>query len=83
MFSLSSDGYANSYKSEEEFHNTVKDYLGMLKEYGRKAVEKSLPDWLSETSAMGCGDDITMLIAYFPREEEQGEKEENEDSVDE
>ena len=83
MFSLSSDGYANSYKSEEEFHNTVKDYLGMLKEYGCKAVEKSLPDWLSETSAMGCGDDITMLIAYFPKEEGEEKTMESEDSGNE
>lgn len=81
MFSLSSDGYANSYKSEEEFHNTVKDYLGMLKEYGHEAVGENLPGWLSETSAMGCGDDITMLIAYFPKEEMQAKMEESEDSV--
>lgn len=68
IFTLSSDGYANSYKSEEEFHATVKDYLGLLKEHGVKAVEDNLATWLSETSAEGCGDDITMLIAYFPAE---------------
>ena len=65
LFTLSSDGYANSYKSEEEFHNTIKDYLETLKTYGVNAVKKSLPGWLSETSEMGCGDDITMVIAYF------------------
>lgn len=65
MFTLSSDGYANSYRSEKEFHTALKDYLGLLQEHGVKAVEKALPGWLAETSEMGCGDDITMLIAYF------------------
>ena len=65
MFSLSTDGYANSYRSEAEFHATVRDYLSMLNEHGCKAVADSLPAWLAETSAMGSGDDITMLIAYF------------------
>lgn len=66
LFTLSTDGYANSYKSEEEFHVAIKDYLEILKEHGAKAVEDSLAEWLSETSAEGCGDDITMLLAYFP-----------------
>lgn len=65
MFTLSSDGYANSYKSEEEFHTTVTEYLALMNEHGAQAVEESLPTWLSETSAMGCGDDITMMVAYF------------------
>ena len=65
MFSLSSDGYANSYKSETDFHSAIKDYLSMLKEHGVKAVSDSIPGWLSETSTMGCGDDISMLVAYF------------------
>lgn len=32
------------------------------------AVSESLPEWLSETSQMGCGDDITMLVAYYEKE---------------
>lgn len=71
MFVLSSDGFANSYKSEDEFHNTVIDYLKMINEHGAKAVEENLPSWLSETSSMGCGDDITMLIAYFSQDDEK------------
>ena len=83
MFSLSSDGYANSYKSEEEFHATIRDYLGLLKEHGSKAVIDSLPGWLIETSTMGCGDDITMLIAYFTEDDSEEPKAESEDSTDE
>ena len=77
MFSLSSDGYANSYKSEDEFHATIRDYLGLLQEHGEKAVEDALPGWLAETSEMGCGDDITMLIAYFMPDESKESEEAN------
>ena len=65
MFTLTTDGFANSYKSEDEFRATVKDYLNMINKHGIKAVEENLAGWLSETSSMGCGDDITLLIAYF------------------
>lgn len=68
MFSLSSDGYANSYKSEDEFHSTIAEYLSLLNEHGTKAVSDSLSTWLSETSEMGCGDDITIMVAYFSPE---------------
>ena len=64
-FMLSTDGFANSYKNEDEFKRTCSDYFIMLKEHGAEAVEANLKDWLNETSEMGCGDDITLLIAYF------------------
>lgn len=79
MFSLSTDGYANSYKTEEEFHATIKEYLGLIKEHGARAIYDNLSGWPSETSEVGCGDDITMLIAYFTEDAE----EESEDSADE
>ena len=84
MFALSSDGFANSYKSEDEFHNTVIDYLKMINEHSARAVEENLPSWLSETSSMGCGDDITLLIAYFSQDDEQNVPEQNpvKDEVD-
>lgn len=71
MFTLSTDGFSNSYKSENEFRATVIDYMGMINEHGTKAVEENLSGWLTETSSMGCGDDITMLIAYFADENVQ------------
>lgn len=69
IITLSSDGFSNSYKSETDFHNTLKDYLRMIKEHGIEAVEKSLRNWLNETSEMGSGDDITLCIAYYPEEQ--------------
>ena len=68
MFSLSTDGYANSYESEGEFQAAIREYLDMLKEHGGKAVFDNLSDWLWEVSDKGSGDDITMLIAYFVSE---------------
>lgn len=64
MILLSSDGFANSYKNEDEFNKTCAEYLEMINKHGAKAVSDNLKDWLSETSEMGCGDDITVLIAY-------------------
>ncbi|WP_294411289.1 PP2C family serine/threonine-protein phosphatase [uncultured Ruminococcus sp.] len=65
MFMLSSDGFSNSYKNEQEFFRTCTDYYEMINTHGAKAVEENLKSWLSETSEMGCGDDITVLIAYI------------------
>jgi hypothetical protein len=37
----------------------------MIREHGAEVVEKNLPAWLSETSALGCGDDITTVFVYY------------------
>lgn len=65
MLMLSTDGFANSYKSTHEFQKTCMDYFGMIEQHGAGTVAANLKGWLDETSAMGCGDDITVLIAYF------------------
>ncbi len=70
LFTLSTDGYANSYKSEVDFQKAISDYFELLQQHGGKAVEDALPGWLSETSEMGCGDDITMVMAYFAADED-------------
>lgn len=62
---LSTDGFANSFVSDEEFHKTCGEYLQMLKQHGPDAVQENLESWLAETSRLGCGDDTTALIAYF------------------
>ena len=65
LYMLSTDGMANSYRDEDEFHKTCRDYYKLIKKHGAQAVEESLAQWLSETSSLGCGDDITALFAYF------------------
>ncbi len=65
MFLMSSDGFSNSFKNENEFKKTCSEYFDMINQYGVKTVKENLKSWLEETSAMGCGDDITVLIKYY------------------
>lgn len=64
LFMLSTDGMANSYISESEFHKSCQGYLSMIKEYGAEAIESNLPGWLDEISTQGCGDDTTAVFAF-------------------
>ncbi len=64
MFVLTTDGFANSFSSDEAYERSCEDYFRTLSEYGPATLEKYLPEWLSETSKGGCGDDITMSICY-------------------
>lgn len=74
---LSTDGFANSFVSDVEFHKTCGEYLQMMKQYGPDTVQENLASWLAETSRLGCGDDTTALIAYFaaPKAAEAGSDE--------
>lgn len=65
VFMLSTDGFSNSFVNDEEFGKTCNQYFGMLNEYGAAVVEENLKSWLAETSRLGCGDDTTLLMAYF------------------
>lgn len=65
LFMLTTDGFANSYKDASEFEKTCQDYYDMIKQYGTAAVDANLKAWLEETSELGCGDDITLLMAYY------------------
>lgn len=69
MFLLSTDGFANSFASDEGFYSTCQDYFSLLNEHGAQAIDANLPNWLAETSQLGCGDDTTVLIAYFTENE--------------
>lgn len=65
MYILSTDGWVNSHASETDFQKTCSEYFKIIQEYGTKTVEDNLSAWLSETSKMGCGDDITVVCVYF------------------
>lgn len=65
IYLLSTDGFSNSYRSEADFHITCRDYFNLIQEYGFDAVSSNLKNWLKETSELGCGDDITVVLAYF------------------
>jgi serine/threonine protein phosphatase PrpC len=62
---LTTDGYPNSFVSQDAFLKAGSDYLDLLsQDDGPDIVEKNLPSWLEETSREGSGDDITLGIVY-------------------
>ena len=65
LYMLSTDGFANSYANDEEFKKTCREYYDMIAQHGFNAVKENLATWLKETSELGCGDDITVAMAYF------------------
>ena len=73
MLTLTTDGFSNSYESEERFREALADYLNTVLEHGADAVKENLPGWLEETSVMGCGDDITMAaVCFLPDDDRNG-----------
>lgn len=64
LYIMATDGFANSYRSQEDFNTTCKDYYALIREHGFDVVTSNLKDWLHETSELGCGDDITVVLAY-------------------
>jgi hypothetical protein len=64
-YMLTTDGFSNSYVSHEEYIKSVEGYFSLINEHGADAVSGNLAAWLTETSELGCGDDITALFAYF------------------
>lgn len=67
LLMLSTDGYSNSFASDDAFFKTATDYLELIKKGGADRIGKSLREWLSQTSRDGSGDDITVAILYRKR----------------
>jgi serine/threonine protein phosphatase PrpC len=65
FYLMSTDGFSNSYRTQDDFYKTCRDYYTLIQEHGFEAVAANLKDWLKETSELGCGDDITVVMAYF------------------
>lgn len=65
LYMMSTDGFANSYASDDEFKKTCSEYYKMIGLHGFDAVKENLAKWLKETSELGCGDDVTVVMAYF------------------
>ena len=64
LYMLTTDGFANSYISDEEYEKSCRDYYDMIGTHGFDAVCSNMEKWLSETSELGCGDDITLVLIY-------------------
>ncbi len=61
---LSTDGYSNSFVSDDDFLKVGSDYLNLVREEGLHEVESRLEGWLNDASARGSGDDITVALLY-------------------
>jgi serine/threonine protein phosphatase PrpC len=62
---VSTDGYVNSFRSQEDFMQIGKDYLQILREQGSEALADELPRILSEATQQGSGDDITLGMLHM------------------
>lgn len=67
LYLISTDGFANSYVSDVEYQKTCRDYYNMIGQHGFDAVRDNLGKWLKETSELGCGDDVTLVLTYFDK----------------
>jgi serine/threonine protein phosphatase PrpC len=59
---LSTDGYANSFRSDEDFLKIGQDYLNIIREQGISSLADELPAILTEATQQGSGDDISLAI---------------------
>ena len=62
---LSTDGYANSFSTDDAFLQVGLDVLRAADAEGIGSIRKSLPGWLAETTRGGAGDDIGVTIAVL------------------
>jgi hypothetical protein len=59
---LSTDGYANSFFSDEDFLEIGQDYLEIIRQQGIASLAEELPAILTEATQQGSGDDISLAI---------------------
>jgi Protein phosphatase 2C len=63
---VASDGYANSFARDSDFLKIGTDLLQIVRSSGLDAVNDNIATWLTETSACGSGDDITLAMICWP-----------------
>ncbi|MFW6116825.1 MAG: PP2C family serine/threonine-protein phosphatase [bacterium] len=56
------DGYANSFRDEQDFLKVGVDFLDQIRLHGLDGVTEKMEGWLDEASRRGSGDDITLGI---------------------
>lgn len=59
---LSTDGYANSFRTDADYLKVGSDFLALLRNHGTASVSKQLPGILEHASKHGSGDDITLAL---------------------
>lgn len=61
---MATDGYRNSFKDADGLQRAVRDFADILRERGTIYVISEIEAWMSETTRLGSGDDITIAIAH-------------------
>jgi Protein phosphatase 2C len=67
MIMLSTDGLTNSFQDDAGFFKFGTDVSDIIATEGLAEVKASLPGWLTEISARGSGDDISLGIICRPK----------------
>lgn len=65
LIMMSTDGYANSFRNDDEFRKVGPDLLELVRSEGIDRLEVSLAGWLKEASEEGSGDDVTVGIGIW------------------
>jgi len=68
MILLATDGYANSFPSDEILEKNVRNIFEWINDDGIEEVEKELKNTLEYISKNGSGDDVTMAIVVNKKE---------------
>lgn len=63
---LSTDGYSNSYPTDEVFRQIGPDYLDLVREEGIHGLAPHLQGFLEQVTSQGSGDDIAVGLLYWP-----------------
>jgi serine/threonine protein phosphatase PrpC len=63
---LCTDGYSNSFETEDAFLQAGEDLLRMADSEGLDRIAEHLEGWLHETSELGAGDDVTLGLVSIP-----------------
>jgi hypothetical protein len=66
MIMLSTDGFSNSFQDDAAFFKFGSDVRDIIVADGLEKVSACLPDWLTEITERGSGDDISLGIVCRP-----------------
>jgi hypothetical protein len=62
MLLLSTDGYANSFTEQAGFLKAGADIYALWRERSLDYIQQNIDDWLTRSSEIGSGDDITLAL---------------------
>lgn len=61
-FLMCSDGYKNAFRTDAGFYQALVDFSHIYETQEAGYIETHVEEWLKDTSRMGSGDDITLVL---------------------